>query len=170
MSLAFDIGAFLEEERRLAQVASVSPGGLPLLGSLWFAYTQGRFWFSSLAGSPFPSAAAEGRPVAVLVDDFDPPRAIRQVRVRGHARIEPHDAGLVQLVYRRYLGADQATWPQSFQARVDDACRWVLWSVRPDTGLAVTSPGFVAEEQRWKRLEDCPLPHPTQRSITGWNW
>ncbi|GIH14420.1 pyridoxamine 5'-phosphate oxidase family protein [Rugosimonospora africana] len=154
----FDVGSFLAEERRLAQVASVAPSGIPLLGSLWFRYERGRFWFSSLAGSPLPTAASRGRRVAVIVDDFNPPASIRQVRIRGRGRIEAHDAETVRRIYRRYLGPEQESWPEFFRLRAEDSERWLLWSVRPDSGLVVTSPEYGELERRWTRMSDCPLP------------
>lgn len=156
-SLPFDAQAFLAEPGRPAQVASVSGAGAPLLGSLWFAFESGRFWFSSLAGSPLPQAAARGAPVAVIVDDFTPPHSIRQVRTRGRGQVEPHDATAVRRIYGRYLGEDTGQWPGFFRARASDSDRWVLWSARPDSGLIVTSPAFAASELRWQDLADSPL-------------
>jgi hypothetical protein len=153
----FDIAAFLDEPRRPAQVASVSPSGVPVLGSFWFLYADGRFWFSSRPETPLPSAVAHGADVAVIVDDFSPPQSIRQVRVRGRGRFEPHDADRVERVYRRYLGAQVGSWPLFFHARLTDP-EFALWTVTPTTGLAVTSPAFEPLEVRWQRLEDSPLP------------
>jgi hypothetical protein len=153
----FDADAFLREDRRPAQVASVSASGTPLLGSLWFLFERHRFWFSSAGASALPSAARRGTPVAVLVDDFDPPASIRQVRVRGRAQIEIHDATVLRRIYERYLGSDIDTWPPFFRARIDQTDGWVLWSVHPDTGLAVTSPGFAESAYRWNRVEDAPF-------------
>jgi hypothetical protein len=161
----FDAASFLAESGRPAQVASVSPTGNPLLGSLWYLYDRGRFWLSSLAGSPLLVAAQRGAPVAAIVDDFHPPDSIRQVRVRGPARSEPHDPETVYRLYRRHLGPDLQRWPQFFQTRLRDA-QWVLWSVSPESGLAVSTPGFRGPERRWHRLADCPLDvngsQPTQ--------
>jgi hypothetical protein len=75
--------AFLNEPMRPAQVSAVSQSGLPLLGSLWFLFEDGRFWFNSLSGTLLLRAASGGTAVAVLVDDFDPPTRIMPVRVRG---------------------------------------------------------------------------------------
>jgi hypothetical protein len=77
----FGIAAFLDEPRRPAQVASVSPSGAPVLGSFWFLFAQGRFWFSSRLDTSLPTAVAHGTKVAVVVDDFSPPQSIGQVRV-----------------------------------------------------------------------------------------
>jgi hypothetical protein len=153
----FDIAAFLDEPRRPAQVASVSPSGAPVLGSFWFLFTQGRFWFSSRPDTPLPVAVAHGAEVAVIVDDFSPPQSIRQVRVRGHGRFEPHDAGQVERIYRRYLGAEMDFWPTFFRARLNDP-DFSLWTVTPTSGLAVTSPDFEPLELRWNHPEDSPLP------------
>jgi hypothetical protein len=153
----FAVRAYLDEDGRTAQVASVSAAGAPLLGSLWFAYVEGRFWFSSLRGSPLLVAAGSGRPVAVIVDDFNPPTSIRQVRIRGQGQVEAHDAGVVRRIYRRYLGQDIDQWPDFFRTRVTDSARWVLWSVWPDSGLVVTSPGYAEHELRWSRRDECPI-------------
>lgn len=133
----------------MAQVASVARSGVPILGSLWFMFHEDRFWFSSASGAPLPTAAAEGRQVAVLVDDFSPPDSIRQVRVRGTGRIEPHDPQAVEAIYARYLGQDLASWPSFFVDRARDP-EWVLWSVSTESGMAVDYPDFRGgEEMRW---------------------
>jgi hypothetical protein len=94
--------------------------------------------------------------VAVLVDDFDPPDRIRQVRVRGPARVEAPDPARVATLYARYLGADADAWPPFFRTRVADPA-WSLWSVPPDSGVATVNPGFRPRETRWHRREDAPL-------------
>lgn len=152
----FDVSAFLAEPGRPAQVASISAHATPLLGSLWFAFTRGRFWFHSVAGSPLPTACGRGAPVAVIVDDFHPPAAIRQVRIRGPGRLEAPDPAMVAAIYQRYLGQDQQSWPGFFRDRLA-AAQWVLWSAWPDSGLAITSPGYLAEEVRWSTRDDSPL-------------
>lgn len=158
MSMApYDVRGFLAELGRPAQVASISAKGMPVLGSLWFCYDQGRFWFSSARNSPLPQAVIRSMPVAVIVDDFNPPELIRQVRVRGAGMIERHDASVVNCIYRRYLGQDPGRWPEGFRERAADSDDWVLWSVRPDSGIVVTSPGFAETTLRWHCLEDSPL-------------
>jgi hypothetical protein len=87
----FDIAAFLDEPLRPAQVASVSPSGRPVLGSFWFVFAEGRFWFSSRPETPICVAVARGAEVAVIVDEFSPPDSIRQIRILGDGRLEPHD-------------------------------------------------------------------------------
>lgn len=157
VSAPFDVAGFLAEPRRMAQVAAVSPRGVPLLGSVWFLYGDGRFWFSSHPSTPFGAAAAREAEVAVLVDEFDPPQGIRQVRVRGPARVEEPDPARVASLYARYLGPDADAWPQFLRARVTDEA-WSLWSVPPDTGVATVNPGFRPDEIRWRRRADAPLP------------
>lgn len=109
----FDIEAFLAEPLRPAQVASVNQSATPILGSLWFLFAEGRFWFSSRPQTPLAMAVTSGAEVAIIVDDFSPPENIRQVRVRGHGRLEQHDPKRVEEMYRRYLGDDLAEWPIS---------------------------------------------------------
>jgi hypothetical protein len=154
---AFDAVSFVNEVRRPAQVASVAESGIPILGSLWFRVERKRFWFSSARASVLPRAAERGAPVAVIVDDFDPPKSIRQVRIRGRAQIEPHDPAVVRRIYERYLGSDVATWPLLFRSLVDQSEDWVLWSVYPDTGLALTAPDFVENPYRWVDIGHSPF-------------
>lgn len=150
-----NVAGFLAEPGRPAQVAAVSPSGLPLLGSLWFCYADGRFWFSSHPSSPLVRAAAAGRPIAVIVDRFDPPSDIRQVRVRGPGTVEPPDPARVTAIYSRYLGDGE--WPEFFRTRVSDP-DWILWTVRPASGVVTDNPGFRAVEQRWSTAADAPPP------------
>lgn len=150
------IATFLAEPGRMAQVASVSGAGTPLLGSLWFVFEDGRFWFSSHPTSPLVHAFQQGAEVAVIVDDFTPPDSIRQVRIRGQARLHAADFHRVRRVYERYLGTDVSTWPDFFQSRVADAA-WTLWSVAPDSGVATANPGFRPVEVRWTQRADAPL-------------
>ncbi|MFL5791381.1 MAG: pyridoxamine 5'-phosphate oxidase family protein [Actinomycetota bacterium] len=152
-----EIRTFLDEPVRPAQVASVSPSGLPVLGSFWFVFEGGRFWFSSRLNTPLTIAVAHGSEVAVLVDDFTPPNSIRQVRIRGVGKVESHDPSRVERIYRRYLGNSLAEWPDFFRARLTDPT-WALWSVTPSSGLAVTSPSFEPVEIRWQDPSASPLP------------
>jgi hypothetical protein len=93
----------------------------------------------------------------VIVDDFDPPTSIRQVRVRGRGQIEPHDPAVVRRIYERYLGPDFDEWPLLFRSLINQSDDWVLWSVYPDTGLALTAPDFVERPYRWADIENCPF-------------
>jgi hypothetical protein len=148
---------FLNEPVRPAQVPGVSQSGLPLLGSLWFLFEDGRFWFNSVKDSPLLRADGNGRPIAILVDDFDPPDRIMQVRVRGRGRVEPRDPERLAHIYRRYLGEDLRTWPLSFPERLTDPA-WMLWTVPPCSGMAVDSSGFIDRRLiRWTELARCPL-------------
>lgn len=151
-----EIHAYLAEPLRMAQVAAVSPSGSPLLGSLWFLFSDGLFWFSSHPTSPLVIAAAAGKQVAVIVDQFDPPDQIRQVRVRGPAQCEPHDPEQVHAIYARYLGSDETVWPDFFRSRAADPA-WTLWSVSPDSGAATSLPAFRGQDVRWQTLQDSPL-------------
>jgi hypothetical protein len=152
----FDIDDFLAEPLRPAQVASVSPTGTPILGSFWFLFAQGRFWFTSRPETPLVAAVTAGMEAAVIVDQFSPPEKIRQVRVRGHGRVEPHDPDRVDQVYRRYLGEDQAGWPDAFRQRANDPA-WCLWTVTPTSGVAATYPHFDERKIRWHDEGTSPL-------------
>lgn len=155
--LPFDVASFLDEALRPAQVAAVGASGGPVLGSLWFLYEGRRFWFSSGAGAPLPRALRRGSEVAVIVDEFSPPGRIRQVRVRGPGRVEPHDPWRVERIYRRYLGDDPSSWPPFFRDRLVDPA-FVLWAVTPASGLVAAFPDFDARELRWTSPEESPLP------------
>ncbi len=156
MRAPFDVHAFLDEPLRPAQVAAVSPSSLPLLGSMWFLFEQGRFWLSSRIGSPILVALGAGSEVALIVDDFSPPTSIRQVRVRGPAAIAAHDPDRVVQIYRRYLGDSREAWPPQFTDRPEDRT-FALWTVTPRRGLAVTFPGFEPHEVRWDSKGESPL-------------
>jgi hypothetical protein len=153
----FDVGEFLAETGRSAQVASVSPAHIPLLASLWYLFDGQKFWFRSPLSSPLVRAAERGVELAVIVDDFNPPVSIRQVRVRGHGRTEPHDSIAVHRIYERYLGIAVQDWPPLFRGTVEIAEGWTLWSVSPESGMAVTSPGFVEEVYRWDTPDLAPF-------------
>jgi hypothetical protein len=154
---SFDVSAFLLETFRSAQVAAVSPSHAPLLGSLWYLFDNHKFWFRSPKESPLARAAERGVELAVIVDDFNPPASIRQVRVRGHGCTEPHDSAVVCRIYERYLGLDVHDWPPLFRETTGVSEGWTLWSVSPDSGMAVTSPGFVEEVYRWDDPEQAPF-------------
>lgn len=158
---SFDVAAYLAEPDRPAQVAAVSPAGLPLLGSLWFVYQDSRFWFSTRAGAPLLRAITFGSEVAVLVDEFSPPSRIRQVRIRGRGVIEPDDAARVESIYQRYLGGNLDAWPDVFKDRVTDA-QFALWSVTPTTGFVVDYANFEADEVRWSDPTQSPLSERRQ--------
>jgi hypothetical protein len=154
--IPFDIEAFLAEPRRPAQVASVSRSGTPILGSFWFLFVEGRFWFSSRRETPIALAVASGAEAAVIVDEFSPPERIRQVRVRGLGGFEPHDPNRVEQMYRRYLGNDLAGWPDLFRDRPQDPT-WALWTVTPTSGVVAAYPHFDEHKIRWHDLSDSPL-------------
>ncbi len=150
---------FLAEDLRMAQVAAVARSGVPVLGSLWFVFDDERFWLTSHPSSPFVAAAQRSADLAVLIDQFDPPDRIRQVRVRGPGRIEVHDARRVQQIYARYLGRDVGAWPDFFRERVDDPT-WILWSVPPVQGVATMYPNFREQSIRWDCFADSPFTAP----------
>lgn len=154
---SFDVDAFLGETSRSAQVAAVSPALAPLLGSLWYLFDDRKFWFRSPISSALVRAAERGVELAVIVDEFNPPASIRQVRVRGHGRAEPHDSDLIRRIYERYLGLVIHDWPPLFRGTLGVADGWTLWSVSPESGMAVTSPAFVEQVYRWAVPEQAPF-------------
>lgn len=156
MGLPSDPFAFLAEPLRPAQCAAVSPSGAPMIGSFWFLFDQGQFWFSSRRQTPLATAAAKGTEIAVIVDDYSPPGSIRQIRVRGPGRVESQDREKVQRIYERYLGGDLDQWPRAFVERLTDPS-WVLWAVLPRTGRISISPNFETSEVTWRHLDDSPF-------------
>ena len=150
------VAEFLAEDLRMAQVAAVTRSGSPLLGSLWFVFDDGRFWFTNHPSSPFVAAVQRRVDLAVLIDQFDPPDRIRQIRVSGPGRIEAHDARRVRQIYERYLGRSDSEWPDFFRERVDDPT-WTLWSVSPVRGVATMYPDFREQSTRWDCFADGPF-------------
>ena len=159
----FDFFGFLGEPRRPASVATVTAGGKPALGLMWFVFEDGRFWFHSpdRAGRPVPflRAARGGDDVSVMVATFEPPD-VRQVRATGAARIEKPDLARVQRIYRRYVPVWSAEWEA--QTRNPELH---LWSVSPDRGMAVTFPDLENRPSfRWSAATE--LPNPPQCGTT----
>jgi hypothetical protein len=140
MITSSQVADFLSEDLRMAQVAAVSKSGVPVLGSLWFVFDSDRFWFSSHPSSPLAAAAARAADLAVLIDQFDPPDRIRQVRVRGPGRVETHYPERVQQICERVT---------------DDT--WTLWSVSPIQGTATINPNFREQSTRWACFADSPF-------------
>jgi hypothetical protein len=83
--------------------------------------------------------------------------SIRQVRVRGHGHVEAHDPVVVRRIYERYLGIAARDWPPLFRGTIGLAEGWTLWSVTPESGMAVTSPEFVEEAYRWDASDQGPF-------------
>lgn len=164
-SAPFDVESFLAEPLRPAQVASVTAGGTPILGSFWFVFADGLFWFSSRPRTRLVIAITGGAEAAVIVDEFEPPEKIRQVRVRGPGRLEPHDPQRVEQIYRRYLGDDLTKWPAIFRRRPHDPA-WSLWTVTPTSGVIVAYPHFAESKLRWHEQRDSPfIRAPTDGSL-----
>jgi hypothetical protein len=130
-----------------------------LLVCLWFVFDDNRFWFNSHPTSPLVAATGRDVDLAVLVDQFDPPDLIRQVRVRGPGRVEIHDPARVQQIHERYLGSDVSRWPDFFRERINDDT-WTLWSVSPHRGVATMYPDFREESTRWECFAESPFASP----------
>lgn len=147
----FAIDELLALPSLMASVATVIGSGRPALSSMWFAFAERRFWFTTRdARNPFVDGACAGKPVAVMVSVFEPPKRIGLIRATGPARIEPPDRERVRAVYERYLGADLALWPEFFRERLDDSS-FVLWSVHAVSGKAETFPELVEGiEYSWR--------------------
>jgi hypothetical protein len=64
---------------------------------------------------------------------------------------------VVRRIYERYLGLDVDDWPPLFQGTVGAAEGWTLWSVSPESGMAVTSPGFIEQIYRWDTPHRAPF-------------
>ena len=47
--------------------------------------------------------------------------------------------------------------PPPHGQRIHQATGWLLWSVYPDSGLAVTSPGFDEHTCRWAQAGNAPF-------------
>lgn len=145
----FDIFELLDQPLLTASVATVGRSGGPTLGSMWFAFDDRRFWFSTREGeSPFLEAARARHLVAVMVTVFDPPKNIRLLRATGPAQLERHDPKRVQTIYERYLGTRLDDWPTFFRERLEDET-FRLWSVHAVSGKAEEFPDFEGSEFRW---------------------
>jgi hypothetical protein len=148
----FDVMSFLAELDRPASVATVTQRAGPALASMWFWFSDERFWFHSptLEPAPFLRAAGEGRLVAVMVETFDPTGRVMKVRTTGPARVEPFDRERAVRIYDRYLSSSDA-WTPGWEAQVVDD-HYQLWSVEPAVGTAVQYPQLndAGGAYRWR--------------------
>lgn len=153
--LPFDVRSFLERPLLPASVATVGGKGGPVLGSLWFQFAEGRFWFSTRS-EPFLQPARNGSLIAVMVETFEPPDQIWLLRATGKARLEAHEPSRVEAIYRRYLGSEPQNWPAFFRDRLHDKV-FELFTVLPERGAVVAFPQFHTRELRWNSLKECPF-------------
>lgn len=151
----YDILSFLERPHQPASIAAVGSAGGPLLGTLWFKFTEGRFWLSTDTES-FITAARRCQDFAVMVETFNPPAEILMVRTTGRGQVERHDPHRVRAIYERYLGADTGSWPGVFRERLHDES-FRLISVLPERGVAATFRNFQGRDIRWHSLTTCPM-------------
>jgi len=153
--LPFNVRSFLERPLLPASVATVGRKGGPVLGSLWFQFVEGRFWFSTRSES-FLQSARNGSLMAVMVETFEPPDQIWLLRATGKSGLERHEPSRVEAIYRRYLGPELQNWPTFFRDRLHDKT-FELFTVLPERGVVFAFPQFNTKEFRWDSFKECPL-------------
>jgi PPOX class probable F420-dependent enzyme len=104
--------AFLLERGVMMHIATVGADGAPLVTPIWFAYEDGRIWFTPRQHSEWLKNLRRDDRVALSIDESVHP--YRKVVVRGRARID-HEIGhddvwrdLYRRIANRYLPEEAA--------------------------------------------------------------
>lgn len=128
----FDVDAFLAQPLA-ARVAAAGPTVRPT----WYLWEDGAFW---IIVGPWGKLAEHVRadPALALVVDVSEPATgeMRQVVAKGRGELLPFDPERARRKLTRYLGEDEARWPERFQLSSFGAQVHLL-RMRPDA-LAAT--------------------------------
>ena len=89
--------------RRVAVLATLGPGGEPVLTPIWYLYRDGLLYMRTGRESVKARNVGQDSRVTVCVQDERPP--YRSVTLHGRASIEEAEEGLDAVIARRYLGA-----------------------------------------------------------------
>ncbi len=112
----FDVDAFLEQPL-MAHVAAAGPS----VRAVWFLWEDGAFWWLTGGWARLPSILKADPRVALVVDTCElESGTVRQVTAEGDAEIYQLDAGRARRMLQRYLGPDQARWPDGFKRSIFD--------------------------------------------------
>jgi nitroimidazol reductase NimA-like FMN-containing flavoprotein (pyridoxamine 5'-phosphate oxidase superfamily) len=105
----FDVEAFLERPL----VAHVAAAG-PSVRAVWFLWEDAAFWWLTCGWGRLPSILKADPRVALVVDTCElESGTVRQVAAEGDAEIYQLDACRARRLLQRYLGPDQARWPEA---------------------------------------------------------
>jgi ketosteroid isomerase-like protein/nitroimidazol reductase NimA-like FMN-containing flavoprotein (pyridoxamine 5'-phosphate oxidase superfamily) len=108
----FDLEGFLARPL-VARVAAAGPSVRPV----WFLFEDGAFWWLTGGWSSLPALLARSPDVAVVIDTCDLDTGeVLQVTATGAAEVSPLDPERARRKLRRYLGSDEALWPERFVA------------------------------------------------------
>ncbi|WP_440765231.1 pyridoxamine 5'-phosphate oxidase family protein [Natronorubrum sp. DTA7] len=133
-SLECDLESFLARPL-FCFVAQSSDAG-PRVSPLWFLWEDATLWtIAQLRGRSYPSRVERYPKSAVAIVDFDARAGrVEHVGMRGEASLEPYDADCAERLLRKYLGGEQAAWPETFRGL--DPCEYRLIEFDPDTLVA----------------------------------
>ena len=111
-------------------VARLATNG-PTVRPLWFLWEDDAFWWLTGSYSKLPERLARDPKVSLVIDACDlATGTVLQVISSGTAKVVPMDPDRARRKLRRYLGEDEHSWPERFQAVFTD----------PDARLAVMTP------------------------------
>lgn len=124
--LARPLFCFLAQES--GDGARVSP--------LWFLWEDGAVWnIARRPGRSYPDRVERHPRSAVAVLDFDPSTGrVEHVGMRGIASLVPFDRDRADRLLEKYLGPDQAEWPEMFSDLPPEA--YPLIRFDPETVVA----------------------------------
>ena len=89
--------------RHVCILATIGPGGEPVLTPIWYLYRDGRILIRTGVQSIKALNVARDPRVTICVQDERPPYA--SITIHGRATIEKAPDGLGEVISRRYLGA-----------------------------------------------------------------
>lgn len=113
-SLEVAIDAFLDRPL-FCFLAQASSDG-PRLSPLWFLWEEGTIWCIATRSRSYVERIEADPRTALAIVDFDPGAGrVQHVGMRGRARIETFDPELAARLLARYLGHDEADWPDRFR-------------------------------------------------------
>lgn len=110
----FDLDEFLSRPL-YAHLAHSSEQG-PRESPVWFHWDGEAVWI--IGGTSFPANLEHDPRCALGIVDWDLATGLsHHVGMRGRAEVLPFDGAIVQTIFRRYFGPDEADWDPRF----DDA-------------------------------------------------
>jgi nitroimidazol reductase NimA-like FMN-containing flavoprotein (pyridoxamine 5'-phosphate oxidase superfamily) len=140
-----EISDFLHESRYPLRLACVGADGYPRVVSVWFSYSNGRFFCASHSSSQLVTLLRANARVGFEVATNDPPYC--GVRGQGDATLAPTGgAEMLETLLQRYLGSTDSA-----------LARWLLSRAAQELLITVTPQRLFSWDYR-QRMTDLPPP------------
>jgi PPOX class probable F420-dependent enzyme len=108
----------LQQKKAFASLATVMPDGSPQVTPVWFEYRDATIRVNTARGRVKAANMKEGSPVALAIMDPDNPYRYIQVRGRVKRVTEQGANEHIDLLAKKYLGADKYPFGQPGDVRV----------------------------------------------------